>query len=59
MRNGIRVSHMLAALEQSDADNFIVWLGESAETPVPINTKEELIDVLGLTLDEIIEIGVN
>lgn len=44
---GISVSHMLVVLENSNADLFSVWLGNSMETPTPITTKRELIEALG------------
>lgn len=47
MQEGIRVSHMLQILESSNADLFEVWLGNSMETPEPIETKERLKEALG------------
>lgn len=46
MTEGIIVSHMLKALEESDADIFQVWLGNSMETPTPIESKQDLMDAL-------------
>lgn len=48
VQEGIMVSHMLVALENSNADLFEVWLGNSMETPDPIETKERLREALGL-----------
>lgn len=46
MKQGIRVSHMLEALESTNADLFEVWLGNSMETPTPIKTKQQLMEAL-------------
>ena len=45
---GIKVSHILKAIEDNPSENDIynIWLGNSMNTPEPINTKEELIEVL-------------
>lgn len=48
MEKGIIVSHMLKALEDSDADLFEIWLGNSMLTPEPIETKQKLHDALQL-----------
>ena len=47
---GVSVFHMLKAIEDniSKYDLWEVWLGNSMETPTPINSKEELVDALGL-----------
>lgn len=47
MQEGIIVSHMLKALEDSDERLFEVWLGNSMETPEPITSKERLREALG------------
>lgn len=47
MQEGIIVSHILKALENSDADLFSIWLGNSMETPEPIKTKNDLKQALG------------
>ena len=51
MRNGIVVSHILKALETqySKTDDWNMWLGNSMNTPTAINTKEELIEALSLS----------
>jgi hypothetical protein len=45
---GVRVSHILKAIEENPSENDIynIWLGNSMNTPVPINTKKELIEIL-------------
>lgn len=50
MKDGIRVSHILAALEdnESEFDDWRIWLGNSMNTPIPINSKEDLIEALEL-----------
>lgn len=47
---GVHVSHMLEALENnpSDKDLYSIWLGNSMQTPEPINTKQELVEALGI-----------
>lgn len=57
---GISVSHMLEAIETNESiyDLWEVWLGNSMETPSPIDTKEDLINALSLDdedLEQIIE----
>lgn len=54
MRQGISVSHILTALEVEICETgyWEIWLGNSMETPSPINTKKELTDALGLWDDE-------
>lgn len=47
MLEGIRVSHILRAIEDSDSYYFEIWLGNSMETPEPIETKERLMEALG------------
>jgi len=46
MRQGIRVSHILEALENhpSEEELYQIWLGNSMVTPTPINTKQQLCD---------------
>lgn len=55
MKQGVRVSHILEALEQNESefDDWSIWLGNSMETPSPINSKQDLIDALGLDEDEL------
>ena len=54
MRQGIRVSHILEALENhpSEEELYQIWLGNSMVTPTPINTKQQLIEALDITMDE-------
>ena len=46
----INVSHILTAIENeySEQDLWKIWLGNSMETPEPINTKEDLVEALNL-----------
>lgn len=55
MREGIIVSHILNALENdsSEHDLWDIWLGNSMETPKPINDKEDLVDALCLDDDDL------
>ena len=50
----ITVSHILAALEseESNTDDWKIWLGNSMETPEPINSKEDLIEALGISMED-------
>ncbi|MBQ8997138.1 MAG: hypothetical protein IJ086_15840 [Clostridium sp.] len=59
MSEGIHVSHILEAIENeySEYDLWSIWLGNSMETPSPINTKEDLIEALGLS-DEDLDIEI-
>lgn len=45
---GYNVSHILKAIEEnpSSEELYAIWLGNSMETPIPINTKEELYNIL-------------
>lgn len=57
----INVLHMVKAIEDevSKYDLWEVWLGNSMETPTPINTKQELLDALSIEeedLDEVIKL---
>jgi hypothetical protein len=47
---GIHVSHIIKAIEdnKSEQDLYHIWLGNSMETPTPINNKKDLIEALGL-----------
>lgn len=49
--NGIHVSHMLQAIEEnpSSQELYCIWLGNSMETPTPINTKQDLFEALELS----------
>lgn len=44
----IYVSHILQALEEhpSKEEEYCIWLGNSMETPTPINNKKDLIEAL-------------
>ena len=46
----IDVSHILRAIEKeySEYDLWEIWLGNSMETPKPINTKEDLAKAINL-----------
>lgn len=50
IKEGVRVSHILEAIEQNDSefDDWKIWLGNSMLTPEPINSKEALLEALGL-----------
>lgn len=50
MLKGVYVSHILEAIEKnpSNKEVYSIWLGNSMETPEPINTKKELYYALGL-----------
>lgn len=49
-KQGISVSHILLALEStpSKEELYHIWLGNSLETPSPIDTKLDLYNALGL-----------
>lgn len=51
----IFVSHILEAIEQnsSEYDDWSIWLGNSMETPSPINSKQDLVDALGLSEEDL------
>jgi len=46
--DGISVSHILKAIEdeESEHDLYEIWLGNSMNTPKPINTKQDLLNAL-------------
>ena len=50
----ITVSHILATLEseESGTDDWKIWLGNSMETPEPINSKEDLVKALGISMED-------
>lgn len=52
MRDGIYVSHMLVSMEESPSEEELweIWLGNSMNTPIPINTKEDLVRALGIEI---------
>ena len=47
---GIHISHILKAIEDnpSSEELYCIWLGNSMETPTPINNIEDLLDALGV-----------
>ncbi len=49
MREGITVSHILKVIEDNPSEHgqYSIWLGNSTETPKPINTVEELLICVG------------
>lgn len=51
-REGIHVSHILKAIEKnpSTQELYAIWLGNSMETPTPINNKKDLVEALGIDL---------
>jgi hypothetical protein len=55
MRKGIFVSHILKAIEENDNyfDDWAIWLGNSMEVPEPINGKEDLLEALELSEDDL------
>ena len=54
MKEGIHVSHILKAIEShpSESELYSIWLGNSMETPTPINTKKDLIEALEIELKD-------
>jgi|GEM_PF-4401980 len=48
IQNGVAVSHILSAIENSQADIFAIDLGWSLNTPYPIESKQELVNALEL-----------
>jgi hypothetical protein len=51
MEKGVIVSHIIKALEdnESDEDLYNIWLGNSMNTPTPINTVNDLIEALEIS----------
>lgn len=47
---GIHIYHILEVINNNPSKNeiYIIWLGNSMETPIPINTKQDLLDGLGV-----------
>lgn len=45
---GIHVSHILEAIEENSSNEglYCIWLGNSMETPTPINNKKDLFEAL-------------
>lgn len=54
MRQDVSVRHILEALETEDCstDQWHIWLGNSMETPEPINTKQDLVDALDISEED-------
>ena len=52
MKEGVHVSHILKAIEENPSryDTYRIWLGNSMETPTPINTKKDLVKALDIDL---------
>jgi len=48
---GIHVSHILQALEENPSSKglYCIWLGNSMETPTPINNKNDLFEALEIS----------
>jgi hypothetical protein len=55
MEQDIPVGHILNAIENnpSSQELYVIWLGNSMETPKPIDTKEDLVNGLGLDEDDL------
>jgi hypothetical protein len=51
---GVHISHILDAIEQNQSSEelYYIWLGNSMETPTPINNVSDLLEALGLNNDE-------
>ena len=51
----VKVSHILKAIEDNPSSRGIykIWLGNSMETPTPIETKSDLIEALELRGNEL------
>ena len=54
MREGIHISHIIQAIEKnpSKEELYCIWLGNSMETPTPINNVEDLIEALEIDEEE-------
>ncbi len=48
MIKGIHISHIIKAIEDnpSTEELYCIWLGNSMETPTPINNKQDLYEAL-------------
>lgn len=55
MKQGVHVGHIVTALEEnySKHDDWCIWLGNSMETPTPINSKQDLVDALQLDEEDL------
>ncbi len=54
MNEGVHVSHIIKALEENPSDEEVygIWLGNSMETPTPINNKKDLVKALEIKDEE-------
>ena len=52
---GVNVGHIEEALatQSPEHEHWMIWLGNSMETPFPINTKQDLVDALELTDEDL------
>ena len=52
IEKGVHVSHIVKALEENPSDEEVygIWLGNSMETPTPINSKKDLIEELEIEM---------
>ena len=59
IQEDIPITHMLSIIEKtySEYDLWNVWLGSGSDEPEPINSKQDLIDALGL-YDEHLEMDI-
>jgi len=55
MKEGIHVSHIIKALETNPSEQnlYKIWLGNSMNTPEPINTKKQLLEALEINVPKI------
>ncbi len=51
---GIKVSHILRAVEEnrSEYEIYDIWLGDSMNTPAPIDSVKDLLDALAYSTDK-------
>lgn len=56
IKEGVHVSHILSEIETetSITGDWQIWLGNSQETPTPINSKEELVEALDLEEEDLL-----
>ena len=61
MEEGVPISQLLEAIEKnpSSKELYCIWLGNSMETPTPINNVSDLIDALGVEDKSIKKFEVN
>ena len=52
MKKDIHVSHIVEAMEKNPSSHEVynIWLGNSMETPTPINSKKDLLEALGVDI---------